>query len=227
MRTCVAGLALALAGFGAATVAHADASTADQRAPAPAQDQSDDFALHLGLLRSHCSLQPKSEHEQHVAWFLAHPESYPRLLAALDPKSPGFRFEALEVVLRFARADGVPAMERVLALGSELTSWRAGQLLGLHPHPSARAALLRQLGSPKKETLYGATLGLMERHDASVCPALLAESGKRAGTPSYFYVFQAAGRLGCIDRAQLEAVARSDGDADLRQLAQRILGNQP
>jgi hypothetical protein len=218
-------LALLVCLAGATSFAHADASPSSRNGAAPVP--FDDFHMHVSMLMNRCSIGGPYERGVARAWFLDHPGTYPRLLSLLDPSSPEYTTVVMEVLPLFGRADSVPPMERLLAEGSELTSWRAGELLGTNPHPAALAALLRQVRSTNKETLYGATLGLMNRRDASACPTLLAQTAKSAGSERHYYLFQAAGRLGCIARSRLEAVARDDANADLRQLAGRILRNEP
>jgi len=48
----------------------------------------------------------------------------------------------------------------------------------------------------------------------------------RPDDPHRYYTVQAAGRVGCLDRATLARMGRDEPDPELRGLARRILDGQ-
>jgi hypothetical protein len=156
-------------------------------------------------------------------WLLAHPdEAHPELLRRLEA-GEGNPYAVLALLPRFGRGEAVPALERVLQGGSESLASAAGAALAAHPSPAAKDALERCLTSPRWETAAAAADGLMARGDPSVCPGLEAVLSHPHPTARYHLV-QAAARLGCLGREDLQALGREDPEAEVRALCERLLG---
>ena len=164
------------------------------------------------------------ERERAAQWLLDHADrSYPVVLARFDQGRAG---EALVALLsRFDRHESIPRLERLLS-GPEPPAWAAGQALARHSQPAAGEALRRALGhaDPKVATIAADALGT--RGDRGDCAALVVHVQNPDARLRY-HVVQAAGHLGCLARADLESLARSDADADVRALATRLLAEKP
>lgn len=201
----------------------------DQRGPAPSPPPpppEDEVTRNVHMLQLSCSLDPGIERARAIKYFVDHAaETHPRLLALFaGPERANANL--IQLLGHLGRPESVAPLERVLAEGTELRSWSAGTALGQHAHPSALAALVRQVRQANKHTVFGATLGLTARRDAKVCPSLLQLRGERTGDVRY-YLLQAAGRLGCLDRKEMATLAARDPSEDVRQLMGRILRNAP
>lgn len=157
------------------------------------------------------------EKRQAATWLLEHADrAYPTVRWQLEEQTASSAVIALAA--RFDRAESIGALERLLAAGDSRV-WDVGQALAKHSAPSAGAALRRALASPKVEAAIGAADALATRRTpAEDCAALVA---KRTATDARlrYHVVQAAAAMGCLDRAQLEDIARADPDADIRGLA--------
>lgn len=164
------------------------------------------------------------ERERAAAWLVAHADrAYPALLARLDEEKAGVA--VIELLPRFGRAESIPRLERLLA-GPEPPAWAAGQALALHPQPAAGEALRRALASREPAVAGIAAEALGTRGDRGDCAALVRAAGA-ADTRLRYHAVQAAGKLGCLGRETLESLVRSDADADVRDLAKRLLGEHP
>src|SRR5206468_11993254 len=119
---------------------------------------------------------------------------------------------------------GIAPLERLLS-EPEGTAWAAGQALALHPQRAAEEALERALASPEAETAMVAADALGTRGDAGTCAALRRRIDAADARVRY-HVVQAAGKVGCLKREQLEALGQHDTDADVRGLAMTLLEKQ-
>jgi len=188
--------------------------------------QSDtEVETQLALVASPFGDEPhQREREQATAWLLEHAErSYPVVLGRFDRGQAG---EALvELLARFDREESIPRLERLLP-GAEPPAWAAGQALARQSQPAAGEALRRALGHADPKVATVAADGLGARGDRADCTALVTHVTSTDARLRY-HVVQAAGRLGCLARADLEALSREDADADVRALATRLLAEKP
>jgi HEAT repeats len=161
----------------------------------------------------------QQERERAATWLVANAHrSYPQIMADLVAGHGGVAL--VELLPRFGRAQSIPILEHLLT-GPEATAWAAGQALALHPQAEAGEALVRSLAHQATAVAVIAADALGTRGDRSMCPALLERI--HATDPQVrYHVLQAAGHLGCLPRQRLEALARSDTDADVRDLATRL-----
>jgi HEAT repeat protein len=156
-------------------------------------------------------------------WLMGHPErAYPRLLARLES---GRATPALvELLARLGRAESIAPLERLLTgpTSTEPEAYQAGQALAMHPQPAAGEALRRALANGEPHLATIAADALATRGDRSDCAALSTHLTAPDGRLRY-HVVQAADRLDCLARDDLEKLARSDSDSDVRDLARRLL----
>ena len=168
---------------------------------------------------------PHQRESEHAAdWLVAHADrSYPRLLADVDAghASPAL----IELLPHFGRAESISRLERLLA-GPELVAWTAGQALAAHRQPAAGAALRRALSGPSVPVAIIAADGLGTRADHADCPALIA-AAQRHDARLRYHALQAGAKLGCFTPEALQSIARTDGDADIRGLASRLVDKSP
>jgi len=117
--------------------------------------------------------QFRGAREQAIAYLLAHAEeAHPRLLALVEGDSPPVT--VLAALPRFGRIESVPVLEKALRRASDATTVLAGQALGQHPRPEARAALESALGDARNQVVASAAEGLALRGERASCPALAA-----------------------------------------------------
>ena len=76
----------------------------------------------------------------------------------------------LSLLPQMGLAEAVPAIAALLDHPIHASS--AGNALGLHPDPSALAALVEALGQDSSEARSAALLGLRQRGDDSACEAV-------------------------------------------------------
>lgn len=162
------------------------------------------------------------DRDRAAAWLVAHPDrAYPLLAARVDAGLAGVA--VIELLPRFARAESIPRLERLLA-GPEATAWEAGQALALHPQAIAGEVLRRSLGNSDRAIAIIAADALGVRGHVDDCPALVRLlSAPDAGVR--YHVVQASGKLGCLTREALDSLARTDLDSDIRELATRLLSH--
>jgi HEAT repeats len=164
------------------------------------------------------------ERERAKAWLVANADrAYPQIAARMNEGRASVA--VIELLPRFERAESIPLLERLLLVGPEATAWTAGQALALHPHASAGEALRRSLASREPAVAVIAADGIGTRGDSSNCAALTTLIDAPDARVRY-HVVQAAGKLGCLAREALELLTRSDPDADVRDLATKLLDQQ-
>ncbi len=95
----------------------------------------------------------------------------------------------------------------------------AARALARHPSPAALATL-REVLRDGGEGAGRAADALAMRADPAACPDLKAAVAHPDATLRYHAV-QAAGALGCLSREELERIAKTDADSDVRELAGR------
>jgi HEAT repeat protein len=176
------------------------------------------------LLQDPFGDEPHSrEQEGAVRYLLAHPEAaHPLLLELLRSHRATNPYAVLEALPRFGLPESVPVLNDVLESGPENLSGAAADALARHPLPAAYEALVRALRHPVNAVVVAAAAGLMTRGDTAACPALREVVG-HADPVVRYHAVQAAGRLGCLDRDTLAALARRDRDQDVRELARRLM----
>jgi len=177
-------------------------------------EPGDSIELHLRFLLDPFGDEPHlRQRERSVQYLLAHAdESYHRLLRALQANPTALNAPAIiEVLPLFNREESIPVLEEIMLRGAEQVSGVAGQALGRHAGPAAREALLRGLGSSLQETAAAAADGLMVRGDSSVCSALKNHFAHVNRIVRY-HVIQAAHKLGCLGRSEIEELKKSDPD---------------
>lgn len=175
------------------------------------------------LLSPHGHEAERRAHDQALAFLLEHAdEAHPRLLGFLDPAQPYVPVAVVNSLPLFGRADSVPVLEKLMREGADMISLSAGQALGRHPHAEALQALLRGLKHDRDETKVSAAEGLLTRGATKSCQAL----SELLNDPSYevrYHVINSAGKLGCLSREDLGEIARNDSEADIRELAAKLM----
>jgi hypothetical protein len=171
-----------------------------------------------------CSLGPGFENDPSVEFVIEHmDEAHPLLLKMIEQDEVhGDIARAFRLLVIAGREESLPVMEKVLLSNDELDSADAGIYLGLHPSPKAFDLLLQGLSSQEKHTLFGATLGLMERKDKAACAPLRNEMTREDDSQRY-YVIQAAGELGCLTRDELKVISKKDTSSDIRDKVKQLL----
>jgi hypothetical protein len=160
------------------------------------------------------------EQKRATEWLLANQDrAYPLLLAMVRDGTAGPA--VVELMPAFNRAETVPPLEALLN-GPERIAWVAGQALARHSGPEALLALRRALRRSEHNSIIAAAAGLATRGDKAACAELATMVGHNDGRVRY-YIVQAAGQLGCLNRQQLEAIARDDRSEDIRELAAGFL----
>jgi HEAT repeat protein len=160
------------------------------------------------------------EREAAAQWLLEHAErAYPRLLALAGTGTAGPA--VVELLPAFDRTESVAVLEALLG-GPERTAWVAGQGLARQRGPEALAALRRGLRHRDARAVIAAADGLAARGDRTACPDLVEAMG-HADARVRYHAVQSAGRVGCLSRASLTALAEEDPDADVRELATKLL----
>jgi HEAT repeat protein len=181
--------------------------------------------MHLTFLMDPLGDAPNvRQRQQSTAWLLAHPDlSYPRLLAALQSNPAALDAPAIiEILPGFGRADSVSVLAQALEGGTTSVASSAGDALAHHPDPSARAALLRALRSSRAPTLVAAADGLYRRGDPSACVELKPLIAARDPVLRSSAV-RATATLGCLSKAELDELAKTDTDPNVRALAQSLV----
>jgi hypothetical protein len=190
-----------------------------------ADESDDEVETQLALAQSPLGGGPhQRQRERAVEWLLEHAErSYPVVLRRFDQGAAGAAL--VELLPRFDREESIPRLARLLS-GSEPPAWAAGQALARHSQPAAGEALRRALDHADSKVAAIAADGIGARGDRGDCAALIAHVESPDARLRY-HVVQAAGRLGCLARAALESLSRDDADADVRELAEKLLAGMP
>jgi HEAT repeat protein len=163
------------------------------------------------------------ERERAGQWLVTHADrTYQRLLAMVGDATAGPA--VVELLPAFGRAESVPALEALLE-GPERIAWVAGQALARHSGSEALLALRRAVRGQGADVVIAAADGLAERGDKAACADLAAALG-HADQRARYHAVQAAARLACLSRHQLEEIARSDASEDIRALAAEVLGRE-
>jgi hypothetical protein len=163
------------------------------------------------------------ERERAAAWLLQHADrAYPRILASLTDGTAGAN--VIAVTARFNRKESIPPLAKLL-FGQGSTAWIVGHALAQHTDPTAGEALRRAVVSSNSEVAVAAADALGTRADPGDCGVLMQALATGDASVRY-HVLQAASPLGCIQPDLLKRMAREDEDADVRDLASRLLGNR-
>jgi HEAT repeat protein len=156
-------------------------------------------------------------------WLRVHADvAYPRLLRRAQTAGSPAVYAALA---DFARSESVPVLARALAAGGSHAD-AAARALALHPQESAGQALREALGQTDPLVRMAAADGLLMRADQADCAALRARLTDPDALVRY-HVLQAGAHLGCLDRAVVASIARTDADTDVRNLAAKMLAPTP
>lgn len=126
----------------------------------------------------------------------------------------------LEIVGRLGRPEATAWLGELL-LAAGLTTGAAGTALGRSHDPAARDTLVRALAAQQPDVVMAALDGLRLRGDRSVCASLAPLASHTDPEVRYVWVRTGA-TLGCLDAAALRALATSDADPDVRQLAHEL-----
>jgi len=188
----------------------------------PAEDELD---LHLRFLLSPFGDEPSlRQREQSLQYLLAHADqAHPRLLEMLKRNPTALDAPAIiEVLPRFARSESVPLLEEIMSLGEEIVSRVAGAALAQHPDAGAMDALRRGLRSPTHETIIAAADGILLCGDRAACSELKNLVSHNDPIVRY-HLIQAASKLDCFGRDELESLKQNETDADIRALITRKL----
>jgi len=185
------------------------------------QHQDADVEQQIALLETPFGDGPhQRERERAAEWLVANADrAYPRILARL--KDGHTSIAVIELMPRFGRAESIPLLEHLL-IGPETTAWAAAQALALHPQAAAGQALKRSLARREPAVAIIAADALGTRGDCAALATLIDAPDAQVR----YHVVQAAGKLGCLTRGALEALARADADADVRGLATNLLDKQ-
>jgi hypothetical protein len=182
--------------------------------------------MHLSMATSYpCSLGPTFERDSSVKYVLDHiEEAHPLLLDMLRNREVRAYDRAFRILVIAGKPESVPVIGELLLSTEvwETTKTSAGQYLGLHPAPEAFEILLGALTTTETKTLFGATLGLIERKDKAACLPLRKQMTRTDDSQRY-YVIQAAGALGCLTKQQLTDISVKDQSDDIRQKTKELL----
>lgn len=170
------------------------------------------------------SYEPK--HAQLAAtWLIEHAtEASPLVERAVREGRAANPELAMRVLAAIGAPSGVLALEAALQRGNPGESFYAAAALVAHPHPDARAALVRGLANEHLNVRFAVLDALNQREAAWACADLERMAG--ASEPQIrFRALRAARTAGCITNAQLEQRAAQDPDESLR-LQLRSLMNE-
>jgi HEAT repeat protein len=154
------------------------------------------------------------------AWLLANSdEARPALVAAAN--QPG----VARVLGRMGHPDDVPVLASLVTLDpTSATSWNVAMALGVHPHVSARDALVSLLEHADVRVLRNALAGLGLRRDPSTrlpVERMLADPRAEVRRQAVLTLID----LGPAESARhLEALRARERDADVRDAIDRALG---
>jgi hypothetical protein len=155
------------------------------------------------------------ERDRALAWLLERPDrSFPLVLqrAAAAPQDRVL----IDLLGRFRRAEATALLRQAFAAAHTRAQAAAG--LGLSPDPAARAALRHALGSTDSAEVVAALAGLGASGDPAACADIVPRL-EAVDAEVRWMAVEAGSRLGCLDGAVLQAIARDDPDAAVRALA--------
>lgn len=157
-----------------------------------------------------------AEAERATCWLLQHADAaYTVLLArARHMREPA----VLELLARFDRAASTPVFADALRRDPPGGHDAAARALARAGDPAAAQVLLQCAADPRPIVAAAALDGLRLRGDAAACSAVRAQLGS-PNARVRFSAVEAAGALGCLDRAALRQLASSDPDPDVRAVA--------
>lgn len=186
--------------------------------PMPPADP--EVALQLAALHIRAGSPPDlRQRDRALAWLLENAaRAFPVALAAAET-APHDRV-LLDLLGRCRRAEATPLLTRAFAVERTRSTAAAG--LGMSPDPAARAVLFAALLSADPREVIAGLAGLGASGDRAAC-AEITPRVTAADAEVRWMAVEAGARLGCLDRAALERIAREDANADVRTLAGRHL----
>ena len=155
------------------------------------------------------------QRDRALAWLVEHADrAWPTVLARAEDAPQDAVL--IDVLGRLRRPEATALLRRAFA--SERTRGAAAAGLGMSPDPAARAFLRETLTSSQPPDVVGALAGLGASGDRTACgdvmPQLQSDNAEIRWT-----AVDAAMRLGCLDAATLDRIARDDPDPDVRARA--------
>lgn len=188
----------------------------------PAMDA--EVAKHLSAIHTPGGSETDLRDRQRaIAWLVANADR--SFLPALGAAESTPQDAALiDLLARYRRKEATPVFVRAFALGDPTRRYAAAGL-GMSPDPAARAALIALLESKVAAEVEAALAGLEASGDAKECPRIVAHL-KSASVEVRWRAVHAGATLGCLKKTELEAIARDDADALVRDVAKEALARR-
>lgn len=176
-------------------------------------------ALQLALTASGHSADQAARTEA-MRFLAAHAdEVHSGLVQAIESNTSGVGLlQQIALLAELGRDEAVPVLVKLLDRPEELVIEAAGAALGRHRVEEAFEALKRALRSGSSKVVSSAADGLLLRNDPRACPELLSVLAHPDAITRY-HVVNAAAQLGCLSKSELDHLATSDSDPDVRSLA--------
>lgn len=215
-------LALVLACNNAGSSRREDSMDPSTPPPSPSTSATDaEVEQHLTLaIIAHGNRPDLAQKEASIRWLAGHADrAYPVVMArAKATPTPAL----VEIIGYLRRPDATAWLIELLRANGPATG-AAGIALGRSPDARARDALVTAVAHPETQVVTSALDGLRVRGDRSVCASLTPLAHHDSSEVRYVWV-SAGAALGCLDTAALRALATSDPDPDVKQLAAKLAG---
>ena len=184
-------------------------------------DMDAEVAKHLRAIHTPGGSETDMRDRQRaIAWLVANADrSFLPALAAAE--SAPHDAALIDLLARYRRKEATPVFVRAFALGDPARRFAAAGL-GMSPDPAARAALVALLASKVAAEVEAALAGLEASGDAKECPRIV-EHLKSSSVEVRWRAVHAGAALGCLKKTELEAIARDDADAVVRDAAKEAL----
>jgi len=155
------------------------------------------------------------QRDRALAWLIEHADrAWPTVLARAEEAPQDAVI--IDVLGRLRRPEATALLRRAFA--HERTRGSAAAGLGMSPDPAARAFLREALTSPQPADVVGALAGLGASGDRTVCGDITPQL-QSANAEIRWTAVDAAMKIGCLEAAALDRIARDDPDPDVRARA--------
>ena len=185
-------------------------------APSPMTPPDPEVVRQLTALHIRAGSPPDlRQRDRALAWLVEHSDRTLPVALARAEEAPQ-DVVLVDLLGRLRRPEATSFLRRAFADDRTRTYAAAG--LGMSPDPAARAVLRGALESKSPGEVAAALAGLGASGDPAVC-ADITPRLQDGNAEVRWMAVDAGSRLGCLNRPQLEAIAREDSDATVRALA--------
>ncbi len=153
-----------------------------------------------------CIENPEKTHDELIRWYKLEPTSRKNVLVTLG---------------RMRRSDDIPFFEIALKSPEPGVGYAAAQALAENPSEKATEVLISGLENPRKKSWKNAMIGLGFRKDRSSCEKVKGWLENEDETRRY-HAIRSAGRIGCLDPEELEAVAEKERSEKIKKMIRKL-----